>query len=60
MFKFVHDGIWDMVKILTVIIVARFGEVEDVSGLVAFLASDDAAYITGETIVPSGGMLSRL
>lgn len=36
------------------------GEVENISGLVAFLASDDAAYITGETIVASGGMASRL
>lgn len=38
----------------------RLGEVEDISGIVAFLASDDAAYITGETIVASGGMPSRL
>ena len=38
----------------------RLGEPEDVSGVVAFLASDDSAYITGETLVPSGGMFSRL
>lgn len=38
----------------------RLGEVQDISGIVAFLASDDAAYITGETIVASGGMPSRL
>lgn len=36
------------------------GEVQDISGLVAFLASDDAAYITGENIIASGGMTSRL
>lgn len=38
----------------------RLGEVEDISGIVAFLASDDGAYITGETIVAAGGMPSRL
>ncbi|KAJ8922056.1 hypothetical protein NQ315_008697 [Exocentrus adspersus] len=31
------------------------GSPEDVSGLVAFLVSDEAAYITGENIVISGG-----
>jgi 3-oxoacyl-[acyl-carrier protein] reductase len=34
----------------------RLGGVEDVAGVVAFLASDDAAYITGETINVSGGL----
>jgi len=29
-------------------------------GVVSFLCSDDAAYITGETIAASGGMASRL
>lgn len=38
----------------------RIGKPEEVAGVVAFLASDDAAYITGETIIPSGGMISRL
>ena len=32
----------------------RFGEPEDYPGLVAFLLSDDAAYITGQTISVSG------
>jgi NAD(P)-dependent dehydrogenase (short-subunit alcohol dehydrogenase family) len=30
---------------------------EDVAGLVAFLASADAAYITGQTINVDGGMV---
>jgi len=34
----------------------RSGTPEDVAGLVAFLASDDAAYITGQTINVDGGL----
>jgi len=34
----------------------RFGEAEEVAALAAFLASDDAAYITGETIAITGGL----
>lgn len=37
----------------------RFGTGEDVAGLAAFLASDDAAYITGQTINVDGGLLPR-
>ena len=35
----------------------RFGEPDEVAALVAFLASDDSAYITGETISINGGIL---
>eukprot|EP01137_Pigoraptor_chileana_P001965 Opistho-2@2167 len=38
----------------------RLGSAEDCAGTVSFLASDDAAYVTGETIVTAGGMQSRL
>ncbi|MBI5231703.1 MAG: 3-oxoacyl-[acyl-carrier-protein] reductase [Coriobacteriales bacterium] len=34
----------------------RFGQPEDVARAVAFLASDDAGYITGQTIAVDGGM----
>ena len=34
----------------------RFGKPEEVAKLVAFLASDDAAYITGQTICIDGGL----
>jgi 2-hydroxycyclohexanecarboxyl-CoA dehydrogenase len=34
----------------------RFGVPEDYPGLVAFLLSDDAGYITGQTISVSGGL----
>ncbi len=36
--------------------VGRFGKAEEVAALVAFLVSDEAAYITGETISINGGL----
>ena len=33
----------------------RIGETKDVAGVVKFLASDDAKYITGQVISPNGG-----
>ena len=47
-------------KALPGIPLRRAGTPEECSGIVSFLASDDASYITGETIVVSGGMTSRL
>lgn len=35
----------------------RLGTPEDVAGLVAFLASEDAAYVTGSTFVIDGGLM---
>ena len=35
----------------------RAGKAEDVAGLVAFLASEDAEYITGQTINVDGGLI---
>jgi 3-oxoacyl-[acyl-carrier protein] reductase len=37
----------------------RFGEPEDVARAVAFLASDDAAYVTGQTLTVDGGMVMQ-
>jgi 2-hydroxycyclohexanecarboxyl-CoA dehydrogenase len=34
----------------------RLGEPEDVAGAVAFLASDAAGFITGQTLSVSGGL----
>lgn len=47
-------------QILSQIPLRRLGKPHDISGVVAFLASDDAAYVTGENIVAAGGMASRL
>ncbi|TVP52432.1 MAG: 3-oxoacyl-ACP reductase FabG [Halomonadaceae bacterium] len=41
---------------LAAVPLGRLGEPEEVAALVAFLASDHAAYITGETIQVNGGM----
>ena len=38
----------------------RIGLPEDCGSVVSFLASNDAAFITGENIVAAGGELSRL
>ena len=35
----------------------RLGTPEDVAGLAAFLASDEAAYITGSTYIIDGGLM---
>lgn len=44
-------------KILARIPLGRFADADDVARLAVFLASDDAAFITGETIAVDGGFL---
>jgi len=36
----------------------RFGTVDDVANAIAFLASDEAAYITGQVLVVDGGLVT--
>ena len=46
-----------MEKLIAKIPMGHLGKVEDIAGAAAFLASDDAAFITGQCISVSGGML---
>ncbi|XP_011439833.2 dehydrogenase/reductase SDR family member 4 isoform X1 [Magallana gigas] len=45
---------------LQMIPIKRFGEPRECAGTVSFLVSDDASYITGETILVTGGIDARL
>ncbi len=46
----VHEGLRRAIPM------KRFGRPDDIPGVVAFLASDDAAFITGQVISVSGGL----
>jgi glucose 1-dehydrogenase len=46
-----------LAALLAQIPAGRLGEPQDVAGAVAFLAGDDARYITGTTLVVDGGLL---
>jgi 3-oxoacyl-[acyl-carrier protein] reductase len=54
MTKVLPDAVKDAAQ--QIIPVRRFGEVEDVARAVAFLASDEAGYITGQVLCVDGGM----
>lgn len=47
----------DIDNFITEIPLERLGNVEDVSCIVTFLASDKASYITGQVISPNGGIV---
>jgi len=46
-----------MRKILSRTPLGRIGEPSEIASVAAFLASDDASYVTGQTIYPDGGRL---
>jgi len=45
-------------QLLRQVPLGRFGTVEDVANAIAFLASDEAAYITGQVLVVDGGLVT--
>ncbi|MEU6381173.1 SDR family oxidoreductase [Streptomyces sp. NPDC046909] len=53
-----HPGALDEDEIVARIPMGRRGRPEDITGPVLFLASEDAAYVTGQTLVVDGGWLS--
>lgn len=42
------------------VVLGSLGRAEDVAAAVAFLASDDAAYITGQDLVVDGGLVGSV
>jgi len=41
-------------------LVPRLGKVEDIAGAVAYLASDEAAFVTAETLLVAGGAFCQI
>jgi 3-oxoacyl-[acyl-carrier protein] reductase len=48
-----------MKQTLSAIPLGRLGQPDDIARVVAFLASDDSAYMVGQTLVADGGLLMR-
>jgi glucose 1-dehydrogenase len=55
--KAVADNPAAMKKILSRTPLGRMGEPSEVAAIAAFLASDEASYMTGQTIFPDGGRM---
>eukprot|EP01068_Selenidium_serpulae_P020815 Selendium_serpulae@DN9195_c0_g1_i1.p1 len=47
-------------QLLQSVPLGRFAVAQEIAGPAAFMCSEDASYITGETLIVSGGMNSRL
>ncbi|HEV2286291.1 MAG TPA: 3-oxoacyl-ACP reductase FabG [Steroidobacteraceae bacterium] len=50
------DGLFDAAAVERLVPMNRLGSPEEVAGVVAFLVSADAAYLTGQVLSVSGGM----
>jgi glucose 1-dehydrogenase len=55
--KAVADNPAAMAKIMSRTPLGRMGEPSEIASIAAFLASDEASYITGQTIFPDGGRM---
>lgn len=54
-----HDALADFREgVRTQTKLGRFGQPEEMAGVVAFLGSDDASFVTGQTVVADGGYLA--
>jgi NAD(P)-dependent dehydrogenase (short-subunit alcohol dehydrogenase family) len=56
--KQVPDAAMDRLRDGTM--VKRLGDADDIYGMIAYLASDDAAWVTGQTYMVNGGFSSRM
>jgi 3-oxoacyl-[acyl-carrier protein] reductase len=54
----IHEDKWYQQFMCDAIALRRNGTPEDISGVVAFLCSDDARYMTGQVLVVDGGWLT--
>jgi 3-oxoacyl-[acyl-carrier protein] reductase len=55
--KIASSGALNLEKVINKIPLGRLGKPDDVAKVAAFLASDDASYITGQIIIVDGGFL---
>ena len=57
----INQGLMDdrtkLSALIATIPLGRLGTVDDVAGLAAYLASDEAAYVTGSTFIIDGGLM---
>jgi len=51
------SGVFDAAAIARLVPLNRAGKPEEVASLVAFLASEQAGYITGQVVSINGGMI---
>lgn len=52
----VAEGTFPLESVVQMIPIARAGTPADIAGACAYLASDDASYVTGQVLAPNGGM----
>jgi 3-oxoacyl-[acyl-carrier protein] reductase len=50
------DGLFDAETLARIVPLQRAGTVDEVAGVVSFLASDASGYITGQVVPVNGGM----